>query len=46
MIEGFSRLILREKEEGRIQGIKVLSHHHITHSMFVDDVLIFGNGTI
>ena len=37
--------IIRTREDGRIRGVKVLAHHFLTHSFFVDDVLIFGDGT-
>lgn len=45
VIEGLSLLIHLEKGEGNIQGVRVASLVHITHLLFVDDVLLFGRGT-
>ena len=45
-VEGISTLILKEKSQQKIQGIKVYSHHNIIHQLFVDDVLLFGSGFV
>ena len=45
VIEGLDRIIWRSKQDRKFFGIKVSSVHFITHLLFVDDVLIFGNGT-
>jgi len=45
VIKGFSRLVLKAKREGNLKGINVSSLHYITHLLFVDDVLIFGDGS-
>eukprot|EP00253_Pinus_taeda_P029842 PITA_29842 len=42
--EGLSRLLDREKREGRLGGLKVNELCHLTHLLFVDDVLIFLDG--
>lgn len=46
VIKGLSRLILLAKAQGSITGIKTSRHFFITHLLFVDDVLIFGAGTL
>ena len=43
--DALSRLILKEKREGKIEGVKVSSEEEVTHTLFVDDVLFFGVGT-
>lgn len=42
VIEGLSRMIQKDKGDGKIIGIKVFHSHYITQSLFVDDVLLFG----
>ena len=46
VIEGFSKLLLQEKENKLIKGIKVSGSIYLTHTLFVDDVMIFGMGDI
>jgi hypothetical protein len=46
IVEGLSRLIKQATQEGRLVGIKISSVIKITHLLFVDDVLIFGKGSI
>ena len=36
----------KANNEDIIKGLKVSTHHNLTHSLFVDDVLFFGNGTL
>ena len=43
--DGLSRLILEAKREGNIAGVKVLRMEEVTHTLFVDDVLLFRVGT-
>ena len=40
-----SRIIHKAKADGAIKGIKV-STEEVTHTLFVDDVLLFGEGSI
>lgn len=42
VIEGLSRLILKDKDEGKIRGIKVSHFDYISHLLFIDNVLLFG----
>ena len=44
--EALSRIIHKAKSEGAIKGIKVSDTEEVTHSLFVDDVLLFGEGNI
>jgi len=46
IMEGLSRLISEECRLGRIQGIKITNAYTLTHLLFVDDVLLFLNGSI
>lgn len=46
IMEGLSRLILEEHKMGRLQGVKITDKCILTHLLFVDDVLIFLNGSI
>ena len=43
--DALSRLVLKAKREGKIEGVKVSSEEEVTHTLFVDDVLLFGEGT-
>ena len=43
--DALNRLVLKAKREGKIEGVKVSSEEELTHTLFVDDVLIFGVGT-
>jgi len=45
VIKGFSQLILKAKHEGHLKGIKITEIHHMTHLLFVDNVLLFGLGS-
>ena len=36
---------MKAKREGKIEGVKVSSEEEVTHTLFVDDVLLFGVGT-
>ena len=44
VVDALSRIIHNAKREGKIEGIKVLRSKEITHTLFVDDVLLFGIG--
>jgi len=46
VIEALSRLIISEKREGTIRGLKITDVCFLTHLLFVDDVLILLNGSI
>lgn len=46
VMEGLSRLIESAKREGRLKGLKMSDLCHLTHLLFVDDVLIFLDGSI
>ena len=39
-----SRLILKARSEGKITGVKVSRTKEVTHTLFVDDVFLFGIG--
>ena len=41
IIEGFSRFVSRDKSLGLIQGVRVTPKTHMTHLLFVDDVMCF-----
>ena len=40
--EALSRIIHKAKSDGAIKGIKVLTAEEVTHTLFVDNVLLFG----
>ena len=44
--EALNQIIHNAKEARMIKGIKVSNTEKVTHTLFVDDVLIFGEGTI
>jgi hypothetical protein len=46
VVEGLSRSIQKLVVERKIEGVLVEKGIRITHLLFVDDVLLFGNGTI
>ena len=46
VIEGLSLLIRDAKAKGKIQGIKISDSLYLTHLLFVDDVILFGMGTV
>jgi len=46
IVEGLGHILIKAKEEGKIKGVKVLHHLFFTHSIFVDDALLFGNGSL
>lgn len=46
IMEGLSRLIGTEHRRGRITRIKITENCSLTHLLFVDDVLIFLNGSL
>ena len=44
MVDSLSRLILKARREGRITIVKVPRSEEVTHTLFLDDVLLFGIG--
>ena len=44
--EALSRIIHKAKADGVIKGIKVSTTEEVTHTLFVDDVLLFGERSI
>eukprot|EP00253_Pinus_taeda_P008007 PITA_08007 len=44
--EGLSRLIHKARRTDKIKGIEVALNLYITHLLFVDDILIFTNGSV
>ena len=46
VIEGLSLLIKDAQNNGKIMGIRISSHLSLTHLIFVDDVILFGSGTV
>ena len=45
VVEGLSRAIKEQVRENNLEGIYVARGHYITHLMFVDDIIMFGNGS-
>jgi hypothetical protein len=45
VVEGLSRAISEAKRLGSFSGIKISQALHLTHLLFVDDVLIFSGGS-
>jgi len=45
-MDGLSRLVKEEFKRERLQGIKITEGFILTHLLFVDDVLLFLNGSI
>ena len=46
VIEGIDLLIKDAQRKGKIKGIKVSSLLAVSHLLFVDDVVLFGIGTL
>ena len=46
VIEGIGLLIKDAQRKGKIKGIKVSSLLAVSHLLFVDDVVLFGIGTL
>lgn len=46
VIEVLSKLIQSRRSEGRLRGINISNSKVITHLFFVDDILIFGFGSV
>eukprot|EP00253_Pinus_taeda_P002123 PITA_02123 len=46
VMECLSRLIYHEKQNGRLIGINITDQCYLTHLLFMDDVLIFLDGSI
>lgn len=44
--EGFGRVVLDAKHIGELRGISFLGNISITHILFVDDILLFYDGTL
>jgi len=45
-MEGLSKLIDSEKRSGRVRGLNIIDHFTLTHLLFMDDILIFLNGSV
>ena len=45
IVEALRRSIHNAREVRMIKGVKVANHIEITHVLFVDDALMFGDGT-
>eukprot|EP00253_Pinus_taeda_P004333 PITA_04333 len=45
VVEGLSRLIHKARRTDKIKGIEVAINLYISHLLFVDDILIFSNGS-
>ena len=46
MIKSLSKLIEKSKFEGMIAEVRIFSTCCITHLLFVDNVLLFGKGSL
>lgn len=46
VMECLSRLIASTKRSGVFSGLKIMEHFYLTHLLFVDDILIFLNGSV
>eukprot|EP00253_Pinus_taeda_P032224 PITA_32224 len=46
IMEGLSRLLASARDRHQLTGIKIADEFFLTHLLFVDDVLIFLNGSI
>ena len=46
IVEALSRLLHKEKEVRLIKGVKVANQIELTHVLLMDDVLMFGVGTL
>ena len=46
LMEGLSRWIIEEISRGRLKAIKLLASCVLTHLLFVDDIILFLNGTL
>ena len=46
VVEGLSRALLDAKRRGQSEGLRVATNLNITHLLFVDDILIFCNGSL
>eukprot|EP00253_Pinus_taeda_P026517 PITA_26517 len=45
--EGLGRFIKKERETGKIKGLKLWGHNLcLTHQQFVDDIMLFGEPTV
>jgi len=46
IMEGLSRIITSARDRNQLTGIKITEIFYLTHLLFVDDILIFLNGSI
>ena len=45
MVEGLILMISKARNEEKITSVKIFDNHVISHSLFVDGVLIFGDSS-
>jgi len=45
-MDGLSRLIIEDKKQGRLKGVKIIEVIILSHILFLDDILILFNGKI
>jgi len=45
-MKGLSRLVKEDFKRGKLKGIKIMDDCTLTHLLFMDDVLLFLNGSI
>ena len=46
IIKGFNKLIHIEKRKARLEGIRISSQVNLRHLIFIDDLLLFGKGSL
>jgi hypothetical protein len=46
IVEGLSRILKKLVEEDKIKGVAVAKGIRITHLLFVDDIILFGRGSL
>ena len=44
--EGLSKIVIEAKREGSLKGINIGNFVNLTHLLFLDDVLLFGKGSL
>jgi hypothetical protein len=46
IVEGLSRILLKLVEDGKIEGLLVAKGIRLTHLLYVDDIILFGKGSL